>query len=142
MRLAPAPGRGSARVAAAVAAAAVLLVLPACGDESSTDGDGGADDTSSTSTSESSSESADPATADWPACDEVWVDGAEIPGRYKGCLGDEGPVKADKFLCSSGQVLVTYGEHFYGVTGGPVNEVEGGLADDKTYAGAKQSCLA
>lgn len=138
MRLAPAPGRGSSKVAAAVAAVAVLLLLAACGEESSTDDDGGADDPSGASTSQS----ADAATADWPACDEVWVDGAEIPGRYKGCLGDEGPVKADKFLCSSGQVLVSYGDRFYGVTGGPVNEVEGRLADDKTYAGAKQSCLA
>ncbi len=124
---------------------AAALLLASCGEESST-GDDAGDDTSSESTSGSASESAsettDPATADWPACDEVWVDGAEIPGRYKGCLSDEGPVKADKFLCSSGQVLVMFDDHFYGVTGGPVNEVEGGLADDESYAGAKQSCLA
>src|SRR4051812_6550489 len=111
MEVAMRPGTG---VLAAVRMAAVLLLMSSCGDDSSST----ADDPS-TGTSSSASDSG------WPSCSDVWVDGGTIPKTYQGCVDDDGTeVKADKQSCSSGQVLVTYDDTYYGVLGGPVNQTE------------------
>jgi len=123
--------RPRTRVLAALGMAAGLLLMSSCGEDSSST----ADDTSSGSSSPTSD-------SGWPACSDVWVDGSTIPKGYKGCVGDDGTeVKADKQTCSSGQVLVTYDDTFYGVVGGPVNQTDS-LKTDSGYKGARQSCLA
>lgn len=127
------------RTAGSALAAAILTLLAACGDDEPTtasDPSAEPDDTSSQPTEGETAE-----VPDWPSCAEIWVDGADLPQGYKGCLDGDTEVKADRQPCSSGQVLVTYDERFYAVVGGPVNETEG-LAQDSQYRSAKQSCLA
>ena len=123
--------RPRTRVLAAVGMAAGLLLMSSCGEDSSST----ADDPSTASSSPTSD-------SGWPACSDVWVDGGTIPKSYKGCVGDDGTeVKADKQTCSSGQVLVTYDDSFYGVVGGPVNQADS-LKTDSGYKGARTACLA
>lgn len=118
-------------VLAAMGMAAVVLLMSSCGEDSSPTADDASSD-ASTTTSDSG----------WPACSDVWVDGGTIPKGYQGCVDDDGTeVKADKQSCSSGQVLVTYDDTYYGVVGGPVNQTES-LKTDSGYKGARQACLA
>lgn len=120
--------RPRTRVLAAVGVAAVALLLSSCGEDSSTT----ADDTSS---------SAQTSGSGWPDCSTVWVDGGTVPKGYQGCVADGTEVKADRQQCSSGQVLVTYDDRYYGVVGGPVNVTES-LKTDSGYKGARRACLA
>lgn len=127
------------RTAGTALAAAILTLLAACGDDEPT--------TASDPSAEPDQSASEPTEGettevpDWPSCAEVWVAEATLPQGYKGCLDGDTAVKADRQMCSSGQVLVTYDELFYAVVGGPVNETEG-LAQDSHYRSAKQSCLA
>jgi hypothetical protein len=120
----------------------VPLVAVGCGLAISLAACGGSDPETAGDTA-SGATTSDPAGAasGEPACADIWVDGQELPRRYAGCTEDGETVKADKTSCSSGQVLVTYGDRFYAVLGGPVNETDG-LSDDKDYRQAERSCLA
>ncbi|QZY30040.1 hypothetical protein [Nocardioides coralli] len=109
------------------------LWLGGCGD----DAGGPAEATGSESTSASGSPSSVP---EGPACDEVWVDGADLPRSYRGCVQDDAWVKAATSRCASGQVLVTYGDRFYGAKGAVVNDVGGPLDDSNQYRRAVRSC--
>lgn len=77
---------------------------------------------------------------DGPACDEVWVDGADLPGGYRGCVDDDTWVKAATTRCDSGQVLVTYDDRYYGAKGAVVNDVGSPLDDSDQYQRALRSC--
>ncbi len=77
---------------------------------------------------------------DGPACAEVWVDGQNLPGGYQGCVDSETWVAADLTRCDSGQVLVVYGDRFYGAKGATVNDVGAPLDDSDQYRRAVRSC--
>jgi hypothetical protein len=139
-----------------IAALAIpMALLSACGSD---DGGDATDPGASTSASETPSESAsdtpteapptteptetaDP-TADWPACDGVWSDGAQLPHGYKGCKEGDTAVKAESRGCSFGRPLVTYADRFYGVPSGLIHETMGSLKKDPGYRSALASCTA
>jgi hypothetical protein len=103
--------------------------LSGCGEETPSD------PSASESTASPSSE-----VPEGPACAEVWVDGASIPGSYQGCLDADTWVAAKATRCDSGQVLVVYGDRFYGAKGATVNDVGGPLDDSDQYRRAVRSC--
>jgi hypothetical protein len=74
-----------------------------------------------------------------PACADVWVDGGALPGSYRGCVDADTWVAAEVTRCDSGQVLVVYGDRFYGAKGAVVNDV-GPLDDSDQYRRAVRSC--
>ncbi len=119
------------------------MIVVGCGLAIALVGCGGSDPETAedTTTTEQTSDAADAGGSGQPDCDEIWVDGQQLPQRYAGCLEGEETVKAEKQRCSSGQVLVTYDDRFYAVLGGPVNETDG-LSDNKDYRQAESSCLA
>ncbi|HET7194656.1 MAG TPA: hypothetical protein VFI99_06650 [Nocardioides sp.] len=49
---------------------------------------------------------------------------------------------SDTLGCSSGQRMVRYGDHFYAVPGGTINETKSSLEDDRGYRKAVASCRA
>ncbi len=75
-----------------------------------------------------------------PACAKVWNPDGRIPGRYQGCLQDGEWVKAHRTQCASGQVLVTFGDRYYGAEGYPVNDVGSPLRASSMYRSAVTSC--
>jgi hypothetical protein len=87
-----------------------------------------------------SNASPSPEVPEGPVCAEVWVDGASIPGSYKGCVDADTWVAAEATRCDSGQVLVVYGDRFYGAKGAIVNDVGGPLDDSDQYRRAVRSC--
>jgi len=103
--------------------------LSGCGEETPRD------PSASESTASPSSE-----VPEGPVCAEVWVDGASIPGSYRGCVDADTWVAAEATRCDSGQVLVVYGDRFYGAKGATVNDVGGPLDDSDQYRRAVRSC--
>ena len=77
---------------------------------------------------------------DWPACADIWVEGAKLPGDYQGCLEEQTPVKAKNQYCEFGKKLVTYGDQFWAVRGGVVNDAKGPLKDSQDYRDDLASC--
>lgn len=75
-----------------------------------------------------------------PACAEVWVAGATVPGSYEGCLEGEATVPADGRYCEFGRPLFTYGRDLWAVAGGPVNVTERQLLRDPGYRQALKQC--
>jgi hypothetical protein len=128
-----------------------LALLVACGDDSESSA---ADPPAAGSSSATDSPSAtEPATSDdpsdtppakpaWPACSAVWVAGADIPGRYQGCLDGDDAVEADNLTCSSGQRIVRYADRFFGVAGGRIYQTTGPLDKDKEYLKKVRVCRA
>lgn len=125
--------RSHSRWAALVAIPLGLALLAGCGD----DADDVAKDPADSAGSPSASR---PVPAGMPACQDVWKAGSTIPARYRGCVDGDTVVQAARRPCESGQVLVTYADAFYGVLGGPVNPVPGGLAKSPRYRQAKLAC--
>ena len=143
-------------VASALAGA---LLLTGCGDDtgdasSATDTASSSVDAGSPSASVETSEPAEPSPSeseivptestaplpDWPACAEVWVGGATLPGDYQGCLDGETAVKAKNQYCEFGKKLVTYADQFWAVRGGKVNDAKGPLKDSADYRDDLASC--
>lgn len=123
---------------AAACAAVAVLSLAACGGQ---DADS-ADDPPETSSS-AESPSGDPAPPGTPDCTEVWQEGETIPRGYQGCADETGAfVERDVLGCSSGQRMVRYGDRFWGVLGGTVNEADGSLDDDRDYKASMRNCSA
>jgi hypothetical protein len=117
------------RTAAVILAATALVPgLAACGED---DGDGGSGTAGSATPSPSGTA---------VACEEVWG-GETLPDPYEGCAEDGAVVPPERMECSSGQVVVTYGDRYYAVPGGPVNDV-GSLGDSKQYRKAMRQCTA
>lgn len=92
------------------------------------------------SESELSPSASDEPLPDWPACGEVWVKGKKLPADYRGCLDEGTAVKAKDQYCEFGKKLVTYGDRFWGVRGGRVNDAGGPLKDSKDYRDDLASC--
>jgi hypothetical protein len=122
--------------------------LSACGDDSDSAAadPGGSDSSTVTDTpspTESTPEATDsPAAPDWPVCGDVWVGGAKLAFRYKGCLDGDQAVKADNLSCSSGQRIVRYDDRFFAVAGGKIYEVQSPLDKDKQYLDMVRTCRA
>jgi hypothetical protein len=116
--------------------AVLALGLGACGSESSDSSAPEASDSSSAG----ASASVPPGT---PDCSTVWHDGGTIPRGYRGCADDTGAfVRKDGLGCESGQVIIRFGDRFYGVAGGTVHETSASLQSDKGYRAAVIRCRA
>ncbi|HEX6148591.1 hypothetical protein [Nocardioides sp.] len=94
----------------------------------------------STSTPEASVSPSQSDVPDGPACAEVWVDGQAIPGSYKGCVDGDAWVDAEATRCDSGQVLIVYGDRYYGAKGAVVNDVGTSLQESDQYRRAVRAC--
>ena len=123
------------------------LLLAACGDGSGsaaadpTEPTSSATETASPSEPTGATSEAEPELPDWPACKEVWVADAKLPGSYKGCLeGGDTAVKSDNLPCSSGQHIVRYKDRFYAVPGGTIYRTNGPLEKDKGYLDTIATC--
>lgn len=128
-----------------------LVLLSGCGDD---DGGTASDPNGSVTPSAETSAPAEPTPSesemtptetteplpDWPACAEVWVADATLPGGYQGCLTDGTPVRAKNQYCEFGKKLVTYADRFWAVRGGKVNDAVGPLKDSADYAADLESC--
>jgi len=149
--------RGGSRLVRGTAAVAVLAGLQlaaACGSddtasdsEASTGAPTGSSTAPSTSASvspsapsTSASPSASPAPASWSGCATVWKGGARLPAAYPGCAESGTAVPAHRIDCSSGQVVVTYAEHFFAVPGGLIKHTSRELKNSPTYAAAIATC--
>jgi len=123
------------RLGPAAVAVVLGLTLAGCGDQGASGQGSGASASPAGSPSASGRAGA-------PACDEVWVEGGDIPRGYAGCNDASGFVRADKLGCSSGQRMVRYDDRFYGVVGGSIHESTSSLDDDMDYRDAVASCRA
>lgn len=111
------------------------LWLGGCGEDSDVPRATGSSDTPASSPSSST-----PPVPDGPACRDVWVDGADLPRSYRGCVQADSWIRADASHCASGQVLVVFDDRYYGARGAVVNDVGGPLEDDRQYQRALRSC--
>jgi hypothetical protein len=112
------------------------LCLTACGSDEPEAHDAVVNDDAAASTGQSMP----PGT---PDCATIWQDGESIPRAYAGCAdGDQQYVKRDALPCSSGQVIVTFDDQFYGVAGGTVHEAKSPLEHDREYRAAVLRCRA
>lgn len=132
-------GRALARMVVVATASAALLV--GCGDEG---GDTAAEPTEPSSPSSTTSEptkSEDPEPRE-PACSSTWVDGEQLPERYRGCFDEDKDrwVEPMVYRCSSGQQLVTFRRNFYAAKGEVINETATPLARDKDFKKAMAAC--
>jgi hypothetical protein len=146
--------RGTLAALLPVALVVLLGLLSACGGDSDSSAADPAEtatstptDATSTPTSEPTETTSDettapPDSADWPACETVWVEGGKIPGQYRGCLEGDTAVAADNLSCSSGQRIVRYQDKFYGVAGGKIYQAAGPLEKDKQYLKMVSTCRA
>jgi hypothetical protein len=119
-----------------------LLALTGCGEDG---GDQAAEDTSASSSPSSSptkSPASPSASSGAPECAAVWQGDAKLPRSYDGCNSEDGFVSPDKLGCSSGQRMVRYGDHFYAVPGGTIQETDSPLDQDRGYRDAVASCRA
>jgi hypothetical protein len=103
--------------------------------------------TSSESPSDSSSESsapAEPATDPangLPVCEDVWVDGLDLPKDYTACSQDGTKVKPVKKMCGFGSPMIIQADRFYALRGNRVNDV-GDIATSEQFQSALAACQA
>ena len=137
-------------------ALAGVLLLGGCGDDTASDpsASDGSQGSESPSASVDTSEPAEPTPSeseivpsetavplpDWPACPNIWFEGAKLPADYKGCVEEQTPVKAKNQYCEFGRKLVTYADQFWAVRGGTVNDAKGPLKDSQDYRDDLASC--
>ena len=137
-------------------ALAGVLLLGGCGDDTASDpsASDGSQGSESPSASVDTSEPAEPTPSeseivptetaeplpDWPACANIWVEGAKLPADYQGCIDEQTPVKAKNQYCEFGKKLVTYADQFWAVRGGVVNDAKGPLKDSQDYRDDLASC--
>jgi hypothetical protein len=108
-----------------------VLALTGCGE-----------DRAGPEATDTSSAASPSASNDAPDCAAIWRVGSEVPRSYDGCNSDTGFVAADTLGCSSGQRMVRYGDHYYAVIGGTIQETESPLGADRGYRVALASCRA
>ena len=68
----------------------------------------------------SSSATPTPAPKPLPRCSSVWVADKRLPGGYHGCSPAGAWKASDRYYCESGQVLVTFQNHFYAARTGRI----------------------
>lgn len=124
---------------------ALALVLTACGGERSDEVDtatGASPVTSDRASGDpSASAEADPAAADLPACSEIWVDGATLPGRYRACAAEGQVVKPERHRCGYGRPLLEHQGRFYASPGNRVVDA-GDLGTSQEFQQILQACQA
>lgn len=110
---------------------------------------GGATPSSGTSPSASSSPTAGGPSASptlsakgLPRCAHVWRAGHRVPPAYKGCRRGSTPVPPTRLVCESGQTIVTFADHYYGVVHGRIHHTHKALEKDPTYRKNLNSCRA
>lgn len=109
------------------------LVLAACGT-----------DTGPAEGPSASAEASSPAAgeqAGLPACEEVWVDGQDLPLDYKACSADGEVVEPVKRMCGFGRPMVEHGGRFYAMPGNRINDM-GDLSTSRQYKQARRACQA
>lgn len=114
----------------------VALLTSGCGGD---DGPTVASDETSAPVSTSPSDPSSSAPTE-PACSQIWVDGRHLARGYTGCSDNGVWVAAERHRCASGQVLVSYGDRFYGALGAKVNDVGTPLSDSAQYHRAMRAC--
>lgn len=93
-------------------------------------------------TAEGSQGAPAPATAmsEYPACEDVWVDGETLPEDYEGCDNGGTIEAAASIECDSGSgVFVTYQDQFHALLGGEITEA---ASSSEEYAAAYEECFA
>lgn len=141
------------RVSGLLAAGILVVgVAAGCGSDGGSDvaTDGSSTPTASASPSDDATVDATPsptegdgaAPASWPACADVWSEGASLPKPYPGCSLDGVAVPADSLHCSMGAVLVTYDDRFWGVPGHAISRAAGGLQQDADFRRTRATCTA
>jgi hypothetical protein len=141
------PARSGALLGALLLGA---LALGGCGNEAddrASDPATSESSTSSESPSESSSESsapAEPATDPangLPVCEDVWVDGLDLPTDYTACSQDGAKVKPVKKMCGFGSPMIIQADRFYALRGNRINDV-GDIATSEQFQSALAACQA
>ena len=126
-----------------------LALLSACGDDSgpaATDPVGSdsttATDTASPTESGTPSDTSSPEVDEpkKPQCDDIWVEGKNLPWGYEQCYDGDRRVKANGRYCEIGKPLITYRDNWYATPGGPVNMTDGPLAEDPDYQKSIKAC--
>jgi hypothetical protein len=70
-----------------------------------------------------------------PDCAAVWVKDAKLPAHYSGCMASDGSAQpALSLLCESGQKILRYDDHYWGVRTGTVKYSARPLAQSYSYA--------
>jgi hypothetical protein len=72
-----------------------------------------------------------PAPAGMQTCVAIWKAGSQLPRVYKGCAQEGALVAADTLSCSSGQAIVRYDGHYFGVAGGTIYRADNLNRDDR-----------
>ena len=123
--------------------ATTCAVLAAVALASCNQQDGGETAEESPASESASSPAGEDAPAGTPECADIWQEGGDIPRTYRGCADETGAyVERDVLGCSSGQRMVRYADHFWGVLGGTVNEADGSLDADRDYRESMRNCSA
>ncbi|MDZ5620351.1 hypothetical protein [Nocardioides bizhenqiangii] len=90
-------------------AAVVLFLLTACGDEGQDSGE----------------LATPPGKSAAPACDEVWIEGKELPTDYAGCRRGERFIEPEFSECKDGpERLTVHRERFVALTGRTIRAIE------------------
>lgn len=80
------------------------------------------------------------ATSDYPACEDIWVEGETLPDDYEGCDNDGAIEVAATIECDSGVgTFVTYQDEFHALLGGEITEAP---SSSEEYAAAYEECFA
>lgn len=119
------------------------ICLAACGSEEPGVQTAGEESSATSSASgEPSSDAGPSAPPGTPDCGTVWKDSARLARGYRGCVKDGQYVERDVLGCSSGQRMVRFDDHYYGVLGGTVHEASTPLDRDRHYLAAVRRCRA
>jgi hypothetical protein len=95
---------------------------------------------SSSGSPEATAPATDPANG-LPVCEDVWVDGLDLPQDYTACSQDGTRVKPVKKMCGFGSPMIIQADRFYALRGNRVNDV-GDIATSEQFKDALAACQA
>jgi hypothetical protein len=76
-----------------------------------------------------------------PVCEDVWVDGLDLPTDYTACSQDGNAVKPVKKMCGFGSPMIIQADRYYALRGNRVNDV-GDIATSEQFKSALAACQA
>jgi hypothetical protein len=76
-----------------------------------------------------------------PVCEDVWVDGLDLPTDYTACSQDGTAVKPVKKMCGFGSPMIIQADRYYALRGNRVNDV-GDIATSEQFKSALAACQA
>ena len=119
-----------------------VVLLAGCGSDDSGNAaeDPGSDSSTPATPSTPISSDTAPAGPPLPACGDIWKVGATLPESYIGCDQGGTQMPAETFECSSGQILVTYGDTYWAVLEGKVQQAKGPLLRDPAFVEDQTVC--